>query len=187
MDAIVIGNRIAEKLHVGLGDRLTLTSSRGASKVMRVAGIFSTGNKATDESKSYMHLATAQQLALQGPDFVTDLYINISDPDSSLIYSAKLQEIMPYKVEDWQTSNADMLAQDRVRITMNSSVTLAIMMIAAFGIYNILNMTVMQKMNDIAILKATGFARKDIVRIFVTEAFIMGMLGTIIGIFWGQH
>jgi lipoprotein-releasing system permease protein len=68
---------------------------------------------------------------------------------------------------------------------MNTSVAMAIMMVAAFGIYNILNMTITQKLNDIAILKATGFSGKDIVRIFVFEALIMGIIGTFLGVVLG--
>ena len=61
-------------------------------------------------------------------------------------------------------------------------ISTAILLVAAFGIYNILNMTIMQKLNDIAILKATGFSGPDVIKIFVGEAFIMGFLGTCMGL-----
>ena len=65
---------------------------------------------------------------------------------------------------------------------MMRSISAAILLVASFGIYNILNMTIMQKLNDIAILKATGFSGKNVIAIFVGEAFIMGSFGTLIGI-----
>ena len=65
---------------------------------------------------------------------------------------------------------------------MMRSISGAILLVAAFGIYNILNMTIMQKLNDIAILKATGFSGNDVVKIFVSEAIIMGFFGTCIGL-----
>jgi lipoprotein-releasing system permease protein len=185
LDAIVIGNEVAEKMNVGLDDNLTITSSRGATKVMRVIGIFSTGNKVTDGSKSYMHLASAQQLAKESPNFITDIYANTTNPDSAVYFAAKLQPFTEYRVEAWQISNASMLAGDGIRLIMNQSVSLAIMLMAAFGIYNIMNMTISQKLNDIAILKATGFQGRDIVKIFLVEALIMGLLGTVLGLLLG--
>jgi lipoprotein-releasing system permease protein len=185
LNGIIVGSGVADKMNVGLGDNLSVTSSWGVFKVLRVVGIFSIGNKNTDQSKSYINVATAQQLMREGPNFVTDIYVSVADPDSSLIYARQLQQSFTYKVEDWQTSNADTLATDKLTALMNNIVSIAIMMVAAFGIYNILNMTITQKLNDIAILKAAGFKGKHIIRIFLTEAFIMGIIGTVGGLTLG--
>lgn len=181
-NGIIIGKGIAEKLNLGINDNLSITSSVGINKVLKVIGVFSIGNKVTDESKSYINMSLAQQLISQSPSFVTDIYINVSQPDSSKIYAEEIAKLTDFKVEDWQTTNADMLATDSIRDMMNGIVAFAIMMVAAFGIYNILNMTITQKMNDIAILKANGFKGKDIIKIFVTEAAVMGVIGTILGL-----
>jgi lipoprotein-releasing system permease protein len=61
-------------------------------------------------------------------------------------------------------------------------VSFTILLVAAFGIYNILNMTVSQKINDIAILKAMGFRGKDVITIFVTQALTIGIVGVILGV-----
>jgi lipoprotein-releasing system permease protein len=182
LNAIVIGNGVAEQLNVGINDNITVSSAQGVRKIMRIAGIFSSGNKAIDESKSYIHISTAQQLVQQNSDYVTDIYASISNPDEAEVFAAKLQEITHYDVEDWKTANADQLAQDNMLGTMTPLISFCIMLVAAFGIYNILNMTITQKMNDIAILKANGFKGKDIIKIFVSEAFIMGACGTLLGL-----
>lgn len=182
LNAIVIGSGVAEKLNVGIDDNITVSSAQGVKKIMRIAGIFSSGNQAIDESKSYLHISTAQQLVQQNSNYVTDIYASILDPDEAEIYAKKLQEITPYDVEDWKEANADQLAQDNMLGTMTPLISYCIMLVAAFGIYNILNMTIIQKMNDIAILKANGFKGKDIIKIFVSEAFIMGFMGTILGL-----
>lgn len=182
LNAIIIGNGVAEKLNVGIDDNLTVTSAQGVKKILRIVGIFSSGNKAVDESKSYVHISTAQQLVLQSSNYVTDIYASLINPDEAELYAARLQEITPYDVEDWKTANADQLAQDNMLGTMTPLISFSIMLVAAFGIYNILNMTITQKMNDIAILKANGFKGKDIIKIFVSEAFIMGLIGTFLGL-----
>jgi lipoprotein-releasing system permease protein len=185
LNGIIIGKGIADKMNVRLDDNLTIISSFGVIKVMKVIGIFSTDNKSTDESKSYINIATAQQLIKENPNTVTDIYVSVMEPDSSAYFASKLQHLTEYKVEEWQTANADQLAQNKMLGTMTPMIAFSIMLVAAFGIYNIINMTITQKMNDIAILKANGFKGNDIVKIFVTEAFIMGAIGTIIGVSLG--
>jgi lipoprotein-releasing system permease protein len=182
LNAIVIGSGVAEKLNLGIDDNITLYSAQGVRKIMRIVGIFSAGNKALDESKSYFHISTAQQLTQQSSDYVTDIYASVSNPDVAEMYATQLQEITTYDVEDWKAANAEQLAQDNMLGTMTPLISFSIMLVAAFGIYNILNMTITQKMNDIAILKANGFKGKDIIRIFVSEAFIMGFIGTLLGL-----
>jgi lipoprotein-releasing system permease protein len=185
LNGIIIGKGIAEKMNIDLGDNISVTSSWGVIKVMKVVGIFSVGNKTTDESKSYINITAAQQLVKESSNFVTDIYASVANPDSAIQYSQKIQELTSYKVEDWQTANAEQLASNKILATMNPMIALSIMMVAAFGIYNILNMTITQKMNDIAILKATGFSGRDIIKIFVSEAFIMGFIGTFLGLVLG--
>jgi lipoprotein-releasing system permease protein len=72
LNSIIIGKGVAEKMNIGLNDNITLTSALGVIKVMKVVGIFSTGNKSTDESKSYLNISAAQQLVKEGPNFITD-------------------------------------------------------------------------------------------------------------------
>lgn len=181
-NGIVIGKGIADKLNVRLYDQINVSSSFGVSKLMKVIGIFSTGNSGVDKVKSYIHIATAQKLAKQNPSYVTTIYANTIDINKTSEYAQEIQTITEYKVEDWKITSADILAGDKVRKTMMGAISLSILLVAAFGIYNILNMTVSQKINDIAILKATGFSSQDVIKIFVTESFIMGFIGTLIGL-----
>ncbi len=186
LNGIIIGKGVAEKLNLRLGDNISVISSLGVIKNFNVIGVFATDNKTTDESKSYINIVAAQQLIKENPNNVTDIYVRLTNPDSSAIYAAKIQQLTKYKVEDWQVENVDQLAQSRMMGTMTPLISLSIMLVAAFGIYNIINMTITQKMNDIAILKANGFKGKDIITIFLTEAFIMGAFGTILGVTIGS-
>lgn len=181
-NGILIGSGIAEKLNLKLNDNLTVVSSIGASKVMKVVGVFKTSNSVVDKSKSYMNLAAAQQLLREGPSYVTDIYVNVKDPDKVANYKLPFEAITGYKLEDWKEANETFVAGSKTRAIMMRAISGAILLVAAFGIYNILNMTIMQKLNDIAILKATGFSSKDVVKIFVTEAFLMGSFGTFMGL-----
>jgi lipoprotein-releasing system permease protein len=185
LNGIIIGSGIAEKLNLGLGENITITSSFGVVKVMKIVGIFTTGSNLNDLQKSYVNISTAQQFMKEGPSFVSNIVVNTPDANNSENYVEQLQQLTSYKVEDWKTTNADVLAGDKTRKAMMGAISLSILIVAAFGIYNILSSTIMQKINDIAILKATGFKGSDVVKIFVMEAVIMGIIGTFFGLLLG--
>jgi len=178
---IIIGVGIADKLNIKLYDNISVISSVGVIKLMKVVGFFKSSNAVTDKSKSYMNLATAQQLLEEGPNYVTDIYVKIKNPEEAPQYATVLSTLTGYSTEDWKAANELFVAGKKIRAVMFLFISWAILLVAAFGIYNILNMTVSQKLNDIAILKANGFSGGDVVKIFVMEAMVMGLIGTIIG------
>jgi lipoprotein-releasing system permease protein len=185
LNGIIIGSGIAENLNLGLNDNITVSSSYGVSKVLRIVGIFKMGSSMTDDSKSYVNISTAQQFLKERPSYVTTIYANTPDANKSQEYANQLQTLTHYTVEDWKTTNADVLAGEKTRNTMMGAISLSILLVAGFGIYNILNMTVSQKIGDIAILKAIGFSGGDVIKIFVMEAVVMGILGTLMGLGFG--
>lgn len=180
-NGIVIGIGIAEKMNLVLGDNINLTSQKGVTKNLRVAGIFRSFNSTADDTKSYVNLYTAQQLLKENNVYVTDISVNVKDPHQAAAVAEKLSQLTGYKSEDWKESNESLMALSKMRFIMINFVSTAIMLIAGFGIYNILNMTVSQKINDIAILKAIGFKGKDVIRIFVTQALSIGLIGVVGG------
>jgi lipoprotein-releasing system permease protein len=182
LNGIIIGKGIAEKLSLKLNSNVTVSSSYGVVKVLRVVGIFESGNGFNDNSKSYINIATAQQFLKEGPAYITTIYANTLNADIADTYAQRLKPLTIYKVEDWKTTNADLLAGDKTRNAMMGAISLSILFVAAFGIYNILSSTIVQKINDIAILKAIGFSGMNVIRIFVAEALLMGLIGTLVGL-----
>jgi lipoprotein-releasing system permease protein len=181
-NGIIIGIGIANKLSLKMYDNVSVISSIGVIKLMKVVGIFKSSNTGTDKSKSYMNLSAAQQLQGKGPNYVTDIYVDIKDAEQAPQFAAILHRLTGYTAEDWQSANELFVAGKKIRTIMFGCISWAILLVAGFGIYNIMNMTIAQKLNDIAILKATGFSGNDVVKIFVLESFIMGILGTCIGL-----
>jgi lipoprotein-releasing system permease protein len=90
-----------------------------------------------------------------------------------------------YKAEDWETANATFLTGTIVRNTITYAVSITLLIVAGFGIYNILNMTIYNKMKDIAILKATGFKSIDVRNIFMIQSLVIGVLGSLMGLMLG--
>jgi len=181
-NGIIIGVGIADKFNVQLNDNINVISAIGVSKILKVVGVFSTSNATVDDSKSYVNLSMAQQLLKQNHSYVTDIYVNIKDPNKAIDFTEHLAQVTGYAAEDWQTANEAAMASKKTRRVMFGAIALAILLVAAFGIYNIINMTVKEKLNDIAILKAIGFSGKDVLSIFLKETFIIGLIGTSLGL-----
>jgi len=185
-NGIIIGVGIAENLNVRIDDNISVVSPTGIVKIMKVVGMFKTSNSAVDKTKSYMNLSIAQQLMAQGPDYITDIYVNVKDPNMVASFLPTIAKLTGYNAEDWKAANESAEASKKTRGVMMGSISIIILIVAAFTIYNIVNMTVKQKLHDIAILKAQGFAGKSVVKIFISEALIIGILGTIMGLIIGS-
>lgn len=181
-NGIIIGSGIAVKMNAIVSDNLNLTSSKGINRTFKIIGIFKTNNSITDKTKSYINLSASQQLLKEGNSYITDINVNVIDPEKAEIVASNLTQITGYKAEGWKQANETIMATNKMRKMIITFVSLTILLVAGFGIYNILNMTVSQKINDIAILKAIGFKGKDVIRIFVTQAISIGIMGVIGGV-----
>ena len=181
-NGIVIGSGISEKMNLTVNDNINLTSSKGVNRTFKVIGIFKTNNSVTDKTKSYINISASQQLLKEGTSYITDINVNIIDPENAENVAKKLSQLTGYKAEGWKQANETFMAANKMRKIIINFVSLTILLVAGFGIYNILNMTVSQKINDIAILKAMGFKGKDVIQIFVTQAVSIGIMGLIGGV-----
>ena len=165
-----------------MGNNLNLTSAKGVNRTFKVVGIFRSNVQVLDDTKSYINLASAQQLQKEGALYITDITVNIKNPNDAKAVGAEITQVTGYKAESWQEANNSIVTGTKMRNIVATLVSSLILLVAGFGIYNILNMTVSQKINDIAILKAMGFRGRDVVRIFVTQALVIGVLGVIGGV-----
>lgn len=182
-NGIIIGTGIAEKMSLGIGDNISITSSKAINKNLKIIGLFKTNNSKVDKTTSYVNIASAQQFLKEGSSYVTDINVNVKDPEKAEQIALKLSDLTGYKAEGWKQANATFMAANKMRKIIITFVSLTILLVAGFGIYNILNMTITQKINDIAILKAMGFKGKDVIQIFVTQAVSIGIAGVIGGMF----
>jgi lipoprotein-releasing system permease protein len=181
-DGIIIGSGIAEKMNLLTGDKINMTSSKGINLTLTVVGIFKTNNSKEDKTKSYVNLAIGQQFLKENNAYVTDINVNIDNPDRAPQVAKELTALTGYKAEDWIAANETYMAASRIRKIVIMFISFTLLIVSSFGIYNILNMTVSQKINDIAILKAMGFNGGDVIRIFVYQALTIGALGVMLGV-----
>jgi lipoprotein-releasing system permease protein len=181
-NGILLGVGIASKMNVKTGDNISITSSKGVLKNMKVVGLFRTNNSIIDKSKSYINISLAQQLLQKNSSYITDINVNINDYDMAQVYANHFSKLTGYKAEDWKAANESLMAAAKMRSIIITVISFSILLVAGFGIYNILNMTISQKINDIAILKAMGFRGGDVILIFVQQALIIGFIGIVLGL-----
>jgi lipoprotein-releasing system permease protein len=99
--------------------------------------------------------------------------------------SNRLEHQFKVKATDINEANAQFETGSNIRNLITYAVSITLLIVAGFGIYNILNMLIYEKMKDIAILKATGFSGTDVQLIFMSQAMIIGALGGVLGLLVG--
>ena len=184
-DGIIMGKGLARKLNVQTGDRVVITTPQGYTMTLKVVGVFQMGLGAIDNLRSYANLSTVQTILQQDHLYVTDINIKLKDLHLAKAVAPEYQKMFGYKAEDWETANATFLTGNIIRNIITYSVSITLLIVAGFGIYNILNMTIYNKMKDIAILKAMGFAGKDVKQIFMIQSLVIGLVGGVLGLIIG--
>jgi len=184
-NGIVVGKGLVDKFSLHLGSTLSVLAADGTSKPLRVVGIFRTGNAGYDEGQAFVLLKRAQSL-LGRENRVNRVIIQLEDPYAAQSVAQTIEAATGYKSVSWTEASEDILTLLLVRNIIMYSVVSAILVVAAFGIYNTISTIVMEKTRDIAIMKSMGFHARDLRRIFLLEGLIVGVLGSGLGVLLGM-
>ena len=195
---VVLGKRLAERLSVFPGDKITLVSPAGAkvnaalgSVVPRffqyeVTGLFEAGMYEYDNSYIYMSVPAAQEFAGLD-DGVTGIEAALEDRWAAPDISAQLGESLgfPYRVLDWKQQNSSLFQALQLEKLAMGVILLLIVIVAAFNIVSTLTMVVKDKTREIGILKAMGMTSRSIRKIFFAQGLVIGVVGTAFGLALG--
>jgi len=179
-NAILLGDRLADKIGARVNSSITLVSAEGANMSATVVGTFHSGFRATDETTGYVLLKTAQILERQ-TSVVNEIRVRTRDPMEARLISERIGEQTGYKSISWQEAQEDLLAAITLRNVLMYTIVGAILLVASFGTYNIISTITHEKTRDIAILKSLGFRDKTIRAIFIVEAMLVGLVGAMLG------
>lgn len=179
-DGIVLGTGLAEKFRVGMGKNVTITSPVGVVRTMKIVGLFRTGNAAYDEGQAFVLLKRSQNL-LNRPNIANRFILQLDDPNRAPEVAKVVEAAVGYKSQSWQEANEDIMSLLKVRRIIMYSVVGAILIVASFGIYNVISTVVLEKTRDIAIMKSMGFHARNILSIFLIEGAIAGVTGSVLG------
>jgi lipoprotein-releasing system permease protein len=182
---ILLGAGVAKKLSLQVGDVVQIASIKGDVQPLKVVGLYQSGMAEIDNVQSYVNLKIAQRLMGQKDDYVTDINVKLHNIELAPKLAKQLETLFNVTAVDIQTANAQFETGSSIRTMISYAVSITLLIVAGFGIYNILNMLIFEKMNDIAILKATGFSGKDVKWIFISQALIIGFIGGMMGLIIG--
>lgn len=192
----LIGERLAEKLHVGVGDKITLLAPEGTQTAMgtiprfkrfEIVALFNVGMNEYDNTFVFIPLESAQKFFQIFPG-VSGFEIFLEDPENVGPVGRVLQGLIGKKemrVFDWQQANASFFSVIQVERNVMFLILTLIVLVAAFNVISSLIMLVKDKARDIAILRTMGATRGTIRRIFMLTGASIGVLGTLMGTLLG--
>lgn len=182
-NSVLLGAGVAKKLSLSVGDVLQVMSTNGATYALTVGGIFQSGLAEVDDVQSYVSLKMAQQISGAGSNYITRIHVKLHDMEGAVGLSQTIETLnSEVRALDIKTANAQFDTGSDIRTLISYAVSITLLIVAGFGIYNILNMFIYEKMNDIAILKATGYTGRDVMSIFIIQALTIGFIGGALGI-----
>jgi lipoprotein-releasing system permease protein len=194
--AIVIGQKLAERLNVWPGESVVLATTPGRLQLSgalggfvpvfrryTVTGVFETGMYEYDSGYAYMTLAAAQDLAQIG-QLVTGIDVKVPDRWRAPETAARIGAVLgfPYRTVDWQEQNRSLFQALQLEKLAMSVILLLIVLVAAFNIVSTLTMVVTDKTREIGILRAMGLPAASVRRVFLLQGAVIGAVGTLMGV-----
>lgn len=176
----IIGTELAKDLGVRVGDRLSLNTGRVTDSV-RVTALVDLGVKDLNRRTVIVPLRAAQSLlGLAGGATVVDLQVR--DVWQAEAVARELRRALPYKVESWQETNAQLVSALNAQSISTTVIRLVVAVVVVLGIASVLVVSVVQKQREIGILRAMGATRGQVMRVFLVEGAVVGALGSALGL-----
>jgi lipoprotein-releasing system permease protein len=178
-DGILLGSLVAERLGAQLGDRVRVVAPDGIAHSFKVHGTFEVFVNWIDRGWAFTSMSAAQ--AVFGSNRVSEIGIRTVDPQLARALTERVERITGYDAENWQEVNAATLSVYRLQNTVVAFQIAAILLVGGFGILAVQIMLVLRKARDIAILRAVGFQRSDILIVFLIQSIVIATLGALLG------
>ncbi len=184
-NSIILGKGAADRMLADIGDVIQATTAQGNRVQLKVVGYYQSGLGELDNIQSYASISTTQKMLGETASYITDIQVKLKNFEDAPKMAREYQQIFDIDADDIQTVNAQFETGTQIRTMISYAVGITLLVVSGFGIYNILNMMIYEKMDTIAILKAIGFSGGDVNRIFITIALTIGILGGGIGLVLG--
>ena len=177
---VLIGTELAKDLGAWVGDKVRLSTASGASATLNVVAIFDFGNKGANERNIYIALRSAQSL-LDLVGGVSSLELKVRDPFEAETVAQVIQSQTGQEADSWIKTNAQFFTAMMAQILTNTLIRFFVGLTAALGIASVLVVSVVQKSKEIGILRAMGTSRGQVLRLFLLQGGIMGLVGSVLG------
>ena len=180
-DDVVIGKLLADELGVRVGNKLRPETGQQNSTVVNITGLFELGVRELDSRYVYLDLRQAQAL-LDLPGGVTVIDLTVADIFTADSIAAQVQRLTSLNAESWIETNAQLMNALTAQSLSTNMIIVFVAISVAFGIASVLSVSVVQRTREIGILRATGATRQQILRVFLIQGAVFGLLGSLTGI-----
>ena len=180
-DGIIIGDQLARDLSLALNENISVSGTAGQTRTFKIVGLFHTGRVQIDSSQAFVQRKRVQAL-MNRTNRVNTIIVKLKDPYAARAEAALVEARFVYKAVSWQEASEDIMSTLAIRNLIMYTVVSAVLVVAAFGIYNVISTVVLEKRRDVAILKSIGFRARDIEWIFLLQGIILGAFGNLIGL-----
>jgi len=184
-NSIILGKGAADRMLADIGDIIQVTTANGNQAQLKVVGYYQSGLAEFDNANSFASINTVQKIMGEPNSYLTDIQVKLHDFNLAPAFADEYRDIFEIEADDIQTVNAQFETGSSIRSLISYAVGVTLLVVSGFGIYNILNMMIYEKLDTIAILKAIGFNSSDVKRIFITIAISIGVFGGGIGLLFG--
>lgn len=181
---LAVGSGLLERLGARVGETLLVSSSSGALVPFKIVASFNLGIPGIDNGTAFGSILDVQKLE-KSANRVSDIGVKLNDVSRAEPLAQNWKQFASDKIQSWEEANEGTLSVFTIQTITRNFMTISIVVVAAFGIYNILSIMVTQKRKEIAILRALGFGRKEIVNLFLYQGLILGVLGGVLGLVLG--
>lgn len=183
-DQVLIGSELAKDLAVTVGDKLTIAAASASPRSLTVSGIFDLGNKGVNSHTIFVALRTAQSLAnLTGG--VTSIDITVRDIYAADAVATAVSASTGVLAESWITTNAQLFSTLSAQEMSFTTIRVFVGLSVAFGVASVLIVSVIQRSQDIGILRAMGATQHQVLRVFLLQGGVLGFFGASVGVMLG--
>lgn len=177
----MIGKLLADDLGLRVGDKLRLETGQQSNAVVNIAGIFQLGVRELDARYVYLDLKQTQSL-LNLPGGVTVIDLRVADIFTAEKIATQIARLTSLKAESWISTNSQLVSALTAQSMSTNMIIVFVALSVAFGIASVLSVSVVQRTREIGILRATGATRRQILRVFLIQGAIFGLLGSVFGV-----
>jgi lipoprotein-releasing system permease protein len=181
---VILGRELMRSLGVRVGQTVLLSMGAGDARPFKVVGTLALGSHDAESRMALAHLLDVQQLN-RTPGRISEIAVALRDLDQAREIADQWKLLGKDKVEGWQEANANFMQIITIQDIVRYVITGAILMVGAFGVYNVLSIMIAQKQKEIAILRSMGFGPPKVLQLFMFQGMLLGTLGALFGLFLG--
>lgn len=178
---VIAGEGVLKKIGARISESVLVSIGSGQSVPCKIIGSFNLGIRTVDDTTLFASLSDVQTIN-RTPSQVNEIAVRLKEVAEAADVATHWAETSSEKVQSWDQANANFLSVFRMQDIIRYMMIVTILVVAGFGIYNILNMVVSQKRREIAILRSMGYEPRDIVFLFFVQGALLGAIGGLLGI-----